>query len=309
MKRSWTIGGFVLLASLATALVGVASGVSEGASVVLVTLPVLAALLALIGSRSPRRHISGTPVIAPDRENDEALTREAVWLRAAEAERFREEFVAAVSHELKTPLNAILGFTQVMLDELDGPLTPQQREDVVAIRQAGLYLSELVEGLLEEWAPRREVADPLPSVELEPVLQDVARLLEGQTMDAEVAIHVVVAPDVPSPRADARRLRQVLVNLGTNALRATRRGSVTLEAAPHRDGVRITVRDTGTGIDPELVPRLFDEFVQGSRQSTGSGFGLALSRDLVEWHGGRIEVETERGVGTAFHVFLPLEPE
>src|SRR5690606_10628453 len=134
---------------------------------------------------------------------------------------------------------------------------------------------------------------------------------EGQKAGKPVAVRVEVAPDVPRPQGDARRIRQVMINLGTNGLRATTRGTVTLAARPDPDGVRITVRDTGTGIAPDVLPRLFEEFTQseGARHPGGTGLGLALSRDLVEWHGGRIEVETEPNVGTAFHVILPLEPE
>ncbi len=238
-----------------------------------------------------------------------ARARHEMRLRAETAGRFREEFVAAVRHELKTPLNAILGFTQVLLDEIDGPLTPQQREDVTAIRQAGLYLSELVDAVLEEWVPDRAPPLAMRLVDLAMLTREVARLLEGQTVGKDVAIHVDVAADAPRPLGDARRLRQVLINLGTNALRATSRGEVTLSVTADPEGVRITVRDTGTGIPADALPKLFDEFVQvGSERRGGTGLGLALTRDLVDWHEGRIEVESQLGEGSAFHVILPLEP-
>lgn len=242
-----------------------------------------------------------------------ARQRLEMRMRAETAGRFREEFVAAVRHELKTPLNAILGFTQVLLDEIDGPLTPQQREDVTAIRQAGQHLSELVEAVLAEWAPEREAHSPLEPVDLGTIAREVGRLLEGQAA-AKPGVRVVVEvdPEVPRPRGDARRLRQVLLNLGTNALRATSRGSVTIGVAPDPEGVRVTVRDTGTGIPPEMIPRLFEEFSQGgaaSSQVGGSGLGLALTRDLVEWHDGRIEVSSTPGAGSTFSVVLPLVPD
>lgn len=231
-------------------------------------------------------------------------------LRAEAAGRFREEFVAAVRHELNTPLNAILGFSDVLLQEVDGPLTPQQREDVEAIRSAGAYLQELVEAVLAEWAPEREAPLPLMPVDLPVLAREVTRLLEGQVTDERLELRVEVSGEPPQPIADARRIRQILINLGTNAIRATKRGSVTFEIAPHDDGVRLTVRDTGAGIPPERVPHLFEEFEQGADPKTnrgGTGLGLALTRDLVEWHDGRIEVETAPGEGTAFHVFLPQE--
>lgn len=231
-------------------------------------------------------------------------------LRAEAAGRFREEFVAAVRHELNTPLNVILGFSDVLLQEVDGPLTPQQREDVEAIRSAGSYLQELVEAVLDEWAPDRGAPLPVMPVDLPVLAREVARLLEGQVPDKRLALGVEVTGEPIQPVADARRIRQIMINLGTNAIRATSRGRVTFEIAPHPDGVRLTVRDTGAGIPNERIPHLFEEFEQGGDPKAnrgGTGLGLALTRDLVEWHEGRIEVESTPGVGTAFHVILPSE--
>lgn len=241
-----------------------------------------------------------------------AQARLRMRLRAETAGRFREEFVAAVRHELNTPLNVILGFTEVLLQEVDGPLTPQQREDVEAIRSAGKYLQELVESVLAEWQPDRNTPLPVMPVDLPALAREVARLLEGQVTDRRLELRVEVVDDPPQPVADARRIRQVLINLGTNAIRATRRGRVTFEIAPDDRDVRLTVRDTGAGIPPERLPRLFEAFEQAGDPRAnrgGSGLGLSLTRDLVEWHGGRIEVDSTPGEGSAFHVFLPRELE
>jgi signal transduction histidine kinase len=310
MERSWTVAGVVL----AGAGVVLAAGLSDASMGQLAGLGVLALLAGAIAALGHRRATSEVVPVALEelelRITEAAHERSQMQSRAQTAGRFREEFVAAVRHELKTPLNAILGFTQVLLDDLDGPLTPQQHEDVTAIRQAGLYLSELVEAVLEEWAPARDAPLSLAPMDLEHILRDVARLLEGQTTGKDVTVRVEIAPDVPRPHGDARRIRQVMINLGTNGLRATARGSVTLAAKADPEGVRITVRDTGTGIAPDVLPRLFEEFAQSaSSRPGGTGLGLALSRDLVEWHGGRIEVETQPNQGTAFHVILPMEPE
>ncbi|MEC7518555.1 MAG: HAMP domain-containing sensor histidine kinase [Myxococcota bacterium] len=241
-----------------------------------------------------------------------AEERHRMRLAAETAGRFREEFVAAVRHELKTPLNAILGFSDVLLHDVDGPLSDAQREDVEAIRSAGTYLQDLVEAVLAEWVPSRDTPEPLAPVDLCALVREVARLLEGQLPGSAIRLEQRVSDDTPAPMADARRLRQVLINLGTNAIRATRQGAITLEAAPHEDGVRLTVRDTGAGIAEADLPKLFEEFTQlGAREGRrgGTGLGLALTRDLVEWHGGRIEVESELGVGSAFHVLLPTQAD
>lgn len=287
-----------------------------GAPNVLVAGAVLLAAGAVAGFAGPRsrRDVASSSLAELDaRIEAAARARLEMRTRAETAGRFREEFVAAVRHELKTPLNAILGFTQVLLDEIDGPLTPQQREDVVAIRQAGLYLSELVETVLAEWEPARATPMPLAPVDLAALVREVARLLEGQAAAKEdVRVVVELDPALPRPLGDARRLRQVLINLGTNALRATSRGTVTIGAAPDPEGVRIVVRDTGRGIPADALPYMFEEFSQvgpASSHAGGSGLGLALARDLVHWHDGRIEVDSTPGKGSTFTVVLPLEPE
>lgn len=238
----------------------------------------------------------------------EARARAADELsRAQTAGRFREEFVSVARHELRTPLNAILGFSDVLLEGVDGPLTPRQREDVEAIRAAGEYLAELVHAVLAEWSPRSGTPLPLAYVDLQDSLRGVARLLEGQRGARPVAIRVDVPPGLRGPIADPRRLRQIVVNLGANALRATARGEVVLEAREEGDHVRITVRDTGAGIAPELLPHVFAPFTQGEgpEAASGAGLGLAIVRELVEWHGGVLELETKRGEGTRVSVWLP----
>ncbi|MBZ0118300.1 MAG: HAMP domain-containing histidine kinase, partial [Sandaracinaceae bacterium] len=239
-----------------------------------------------------------------------ASARRSMRVKAETAGRFREEFVAAVRHELNTPLNAILGFSQVLLDEIDGPLTAQQREDVDAICAAGLHLSDLIEAVLAEWAPdRSDTPLPLVAVDLEAVAQEVATMLRGQLAARPIVLEVRAEPDLPRPLGDRRRLRQALLNLGANALRATDAGSIVFELAHEGELVRITVRDTGTGIAAEELPRLFQEFTQvgqEERHPGGSGLGLALTRAMVEWHGGRIEVDTKLGAGSAFSILLPV---
>ncbi len=300
-----------LVALLAIALPLVAIGVDATAVAV---LGALAALLALATALAPLRHPASRV-----RELDEALDRverdiaaageewAAHVTRAETAGRFREEFVASVRHELRTPLNAILGFADVLLEEVDGPLDPRQREDVAAIRDAGSYLSELVQAALSEWSPRHGTPLPIAYVDLAPLLAQVARILEGQLAGRPIAIRVDVQKDLRGPIADERRLRQILVNLGTNALRATERGEVIFRAREDGDDVRITVVDTGVGIEPDALPTLFAPFTQaGSARSRdgGAGLGLSIVREMVEWHGGTIEIESQRGVGTSISVLL-----
>jgi signal transduction histidine kinase len=223
------------------------------------------------------------------------------------AGRFREEFVAAVRHELKTPLNAILGFADLLLQEVDGPLTAQQHEDVDAIRSAGIYLRELVEAVLAEWRPRRDTPLPMSIIDVRKLLEHVARILEGQARGRPVELRVELPEPVRGPLADERRLAQVLINLGTNALRATAQGQVTFSASDEGEYINLSVRDTGEGIDPAALATIFQRFERGSDRTDGSGLGLTIAREMVEWHGGYIEIETKRGEGTVFSVMIPKE--
>ncbi len=272
--------------------------------------------LALWASIASRRSIPRASELdqALDRIEEDVAGVSADWAdvvtRAQTAGRFREEFVAAVRHELKTPLNAILGFADVLLEEVDGPLTDRQREDAEAIRSAGGYLMELVEAVLLDWRPRSGAPLPMRYVDVPALLEQVARILEGQISGRPIEIRVAADPSVRPVLADERRLRQVLVNLGTNALRATQRGHVTFGAHLEGSRIRLSVSDSGSGIDPSALPTLFTAFSQaGSRRSRagGSGLGLNIARKMVEWHGGFLEVETKLGEGTRFSVLLDVD--
>jgi signal transduction histidine kinase len=229
---------------------------------------------------------------------------------AEEADRDKTEFLTSVSHELRTPLNAIVGFADVLLAEIDGPLNDGQREDLATIRGAGVHLVTLFTDVLDlSTAASGHLRLDREWVTVEPILQAVATELRGQRQDRPVHIRVSLAPALPPVWADAVRLRQIVGNLGSNALKFTEAGEVRLEAERDADRLILRVADTGQGIDPQDVPLLFAEFGQvgdAVRRLHGTGLGLAICKQLVELHGGTIEVESEPGEGTTFTVGLPL---
>lgn len=233
-------------------------------------------------------------------------------MQAETAGRFREEFVGAVRHELNTPLNAILGFSDVLLQEVDGPLNEQQIEDVRQVRAAGSYLSELVDAVLAEWSPDR--ATPIPSgpVDVETLFDRVVRLLAGQRGSRPVEMSWSVDDDFVPPPGDPRRLVQVLMNLGSNALRATTRGHVRFRARNGLEHAELQIIDTGSGLSDEDIARVFRAFEQASgprsTATSGAGLGLAIAKELVEQHGGHITVESKLGRGSTFTVHLPRGP-
>jgi signal transduction histidine kinase len=222
-------------------------------------------------------------------------------LETAIGKRHRETYIAAVSHELRTPLNAILGFTEVLLGGIDGPLSASQQEDVTAIHDAGTHLKALVEEVIGESAGQASAREIGP-IEIEPLVRELGRGLEAQLRARPVTLRISVDADLPSPNGDARRLRQILWNLGTNAIRYTERGEITLRVAREGDQLRFSVRDTGRGIAEEDLGRIFaaGERVERAgvgpvraRPNEGWGLGLAIAQEMAEFHGGVIAYATD----------------
>ncbi len=233
--------------------------------------------------------------------------------------RVREAFIAAVSHELRTPLNAILGFTQVLLEEIDGPLNIVQREDVTAIHGAGAHLRALVEEVIDTSARRSVETMPLERVEIEPLVREIGRGLEAQLRGRPMTLRIVLEPALPSPIGDARRLRQILWNLGANAVKYTQRGEIEISVRRDGDDLRFSVKDTGRGIAKADLDRIFTDHerietsaeieTRGRRRNEGWGLGLAIAREMALFHAGRIEVESEVGKGSTFHFVMPVQGE
>jgi len=241
----------------------------------------------------------------------EALEQANVRLR--ELDRLKSQFLANMSHELRTPLNSIIGFSEVLMDGLVGEMTPDQNECLENIHSSGQHLLALINDILD--LSKIEAG----RMELEPTTFDVAELL------AEVEVTIVPliekksqvlkieqADDLPHLTADRFRIKQVLLNLLSNAYKfAPVKGHITLSCRLI-DGTTMlfSVVDTGIGIKPEDHKIIFEEFRQADgsavREMTGTGLGLAISKRLVEMHGGRIWVESEYGHGATFSFLLPL---
>jgi signal transduction histidine kinase len=231
------------------------------------------------------------------------------------AMRSKDQFLSNISHELRTPLNSIIGFTDLLLtqDLGGGPLSEQQRDFLDTVARNGRHLLELINELLDlqRIAAGRMELRPEP-VELPALLAEVAGSVQAQ---AQQRRHALVVEPAEGLRvvADRGRVRQVLLNLLSNAIKFTPDGGrITVVAAPVNGGAaaRIAVTDSGIGIAPDDQAKLFQEFVQldasASRKYEGTGLGLALSRRLIELHGGAIGVESEIGKGSTFWFTLPM---
>lgn len=221
----------------------------------------------------------------------------------------RRNLTADVAHELRTPLHIIQGNLEGVLDEVYEPTT----EHIEATLDETRLLARLVEDLrILSLAEAGQLPLHLEAVNVAELLADVETSFSGQAEAAELTLTVTAAPELII-QADYDRLTQVVNNLVLNAIRHTPPyGQITIEAKRMDDQVKLKICDTGEGIDEEALPYIFDRFWRGdkARPHTGStGLGLAIARQLIHAHNGRIEVESERGQGTTFTIMLPLKVE
>ncbi len=232
--------------------------------------------------------------------------------RAERESRFKSKFLAGMSHELRTPLNAIIGFSELLEQELFGPLTDRQKKYVQNVLLSGRHLLSLVNDILDlskveagrmelsrEWTPLALIIDAVQGV--------IKPLADKQGVQMSMSL----PPHLPDLYIDTVRIKQVLYNLLSNAIKFTPRGgSVELSAELQGNNLSVSCKDTGIGIRAEDMPRLFREFEQlepvAGDGPEGTGLGLALTKRLVELHGGSISVVSEIGKGSTFTFTLPM---
>ncbi len=232
--------------------------------------------------------------------------------RVRAADRDRSAFLAAVSHELRSPLNAILGFADILTTEVDGPLTESAREEVDQIRGSGQHLLDLINDILEFSALESgQLKLTRTRVDMTQLAAEIVREASGLVGDRPVVVRLVATEPVMA-HADARRTRQIVTNLVANAVKFTQRGEVVVDVMREGRYARLTVRDTGPGISPAERAMIFEEYKQAGderRRKRGTGLGLAIARRLVLMHGGTIQVESEIGRGSTFRCLLPAWTE
>jgi GAF domain-containing protein len=227
------------------------------------------------------------------------------------ASRHKSEFLANMSHELRTPLNAIIGFSEVLYERMFGEINEKQAEYISDILQSGHHLLSLINDILDLSkieAGRMEL--DTSDFDLPGTIENTLTLVRERALRRGIALGCMVDERLGTIRADERKVKQVLLNLLSNALKFTPEGGKIDVRAAVKDGeAEISVTDTGVGIAPEEQQAVFEEFRQvgtASKKVEGTGLGLAISRKFIELHGGRIWVESTVGSGSTFAFTLPL---
>ncbi len=241
------------------------------------------------------------------------IEREAAQ-RLRETDQFKRRFLTNMSHELRTPLTNILGFSRLMLKGLEGPLTEQQREDVEIIHHNGQHLLGLINDLLDiSQIEAGLMTLQFKAVNVGELVHSVMATISALVRDKEIDLVEEIEPDLPHVQADPTRIRQVLLHLLANAAKFTKRGEIAVRAWAENGTVRVSVSDTGTGIRERDQQRIFKQFEQGlleqGHRPEGAGLGLALCKEFLEMHGGRIWVESELNQGSTFTFELPTQPQ
>ncbi|MDD4019596.1 MAG: ATP-binding protein [Kiritimatiellae bacterium] len=234
---------------------------------------------------------------------------------AETADRLKSAFLATMSHELRTPLNSIIGFSGILIQELPGPLNAEQRKQLEMVRESSRHLLALINDVLDisKIEAGQMVVHPEP-FDLRDSLMKVLGIVKPLAEKKRLSLQANLAAATGTLFSDPRRIGQILLNLLNNAIKFTEEGTVTLGVEKDEATVRFSVEDTGIGITPEDLCKLFEPFQQVdsglTRRHEGTGLGLAICRRLAGLLDGKIEVTSVLGKGSVFTLILPLrKPE
>ncbi|MCA9538660.1 MAG: PocR ligand-binding domain-containing protein [Myxococcales bacterium] len=260
------------------------------------------------------------------RERNEALAANNARLK--ELDQLKSNFLATVSHELRTPLTSVIGYSEMLLEGLAGPLNDEQREYISTIMERGENLLQLIGGILDISKIERGAQTLIcERITADALVESALSTVRPQARKGELTLVADLAADLPVLYVDRYKIRQSLVNLLSNAVKFTHPGgTITVRvnrcprprgarpSGPSRlDAVRFAVIDTGVGLPPNELEKVFEAFYQVDNTSTrkygGTGLGLSIVKNFIEAHGGEVRVTSEQGVGSTFEFIVPIEPD
>jgi len=230
-----------------------------------------------------------------------------------EANRMKSEFLANMSHELRTPLNGIIGFTEFLIDEKPGPLNPEQKEYLGDVLSSARHLLQLINDVLDLAKVEAGKMELYPETfPVRKAVEEVAAVINGIAQKKHITVGIEIGAELDAVTLDEHKFKQVLYNLLSNAVKFSDDGGQVSIKARRLDTCQfeVQIRDNGIGIKVEDINRLFTEFEQldsgTARRFEGTGLGLALTKKIIEFQGGRISVESQPGKGSVFTVVLPV---
>jgi signal transduction histidine kinase len=231
-----------------------------------------------------------------------------------ELDKLKSEFLANTSHELRTPLTSIIGYSQCVLAELDGPIPDKQKVNMQKVIGSGKDLLALINRLLDfSKIESGELRLDFEEMNLKDIVEEAITTVRPLSEDKGLSLITNIEPDLPHLLADRMRIKQAILNLLSNAVKFTDEGFVWIKVFRNNGDIQVSVQDTGIGIGRDHHGAIFDAFrqVDGSahRRFGGSGLGLTISKTLIELHRGRIWVESDTGKGTTFSFTLPIAQE
>ncbi|MBE0682158.1 MAG: PAS domain-containing protein [Anaerolineales bacterium] len=250
------------------------------------------------------------------RVRDRTAELHAANIALEKASKLKDEFLANMSHELRTPLNGVISLSESLHEGTYGELSARQKEILDVVGESGQHLLELINDILDlSKIEAGKLTLQYDILEIKGLCESSIRMVREPAQQKELRLSASVTDEVQTIYADSRRLKQMLVNLLSNAVKFTPQGgSVSLEVQKENEhAIRFSVRDTGIGITPEHLQKLFNPFTQldssYTRKYEGTGLGLALVRQLAEIHGGGVGVESEPGMGSCFYFTVPIKGE
>jgi len=234
--------------------------------------------------------------------------------RAEESDRLKSVFLATMSHELRTPLNSIIGFTGIILDGISGPINDDQKKQLNMVKKSSKHLLSIIQDILViSNIESGQLTININRFEMRKAIEVVVQSVKPLADEKGLSLHMEIDTGAVDVESDQRRVEQVIINLLGNAIKFTEKGEVKIECHVAEGKVITRIIDTGIGIKPEHMERLFKPFIQLddglSRRFEGTGLGLSICKRLVELLGGKISAESEFGKGSVFTFTLPLKRE